>query len=233
MGTYFHSLLGNYSLNTSLLGYLIVRYAVSFSLSVFWQWLHYRSLVLYVWIFNRSRIIVLSIFDNRLVIIWVFSVRRNPCPGPLDLFEWMSFGASCVAMQSPGTCSKLWWLYTLRSCAVVLTTEPHVRPSHSFVVHPHACGRSKTFIRCLSGKQAVFVSNVRRCQMTCASYLLIHGKQRMKSNFTNSLSTSSTMKSSSHWNSFSVWEILTTRFITVLDVRVAKSTIILVGEVSR
>ena len=31
----------------------------------------------------------------------------QPCPGPLDLFEWWAFGASCVVMQSPGTCSTM------------------------------------------------------------------------------------------------------------------------------
>ena len=151
MGTYFHSLLGTYSLNSRLSGYLIFRDAGDCPPGVFRQWWRYRSHVVYVRFFNRSRVILLQIIVNSLVILWMLSIRRRPFPGPQYLLEWWDCGASCLSMQSPESCFTVGWLVTLRYCAVVLTTEPHVRPSHSLVVHLHGGERFKTFIRWPSG----------------------------------------------------------------------------------
>ena len=124
-------------------------------------------------------ITILTIIVNRLIIIWVLSTNGQLCLAPVNLFEWWDFGAFCVVMLSPGTCSTMWWLVTLWSCAVLLMTEPHVRPSHSLVVHIHGGGLSKTFIRWPSGEQMAGISTLRRCQLTCGSYLLSHSKNQV------------------------------------------------------
>ena len=68
------------SLNSRLSGYLIFRYAGTCSPVVLWQWLLYRSQVLYVQFPNQTRIIVLPIIGNRLTTLWVLSVRKTPAP---------------------------------------------------------------------------------------------------------------------------------------------------------
>ena len=66
--------------NTSLVGYILFRYAGTCSLGVFWQWLHYRSQVLYVRFSNRSRIFALQIIGNGLVTLRVLFIKNAPVP---------------------------------------------------------------------------------------------------------------------------------------------------------
>ena len=109
---------------------------------------------------------VLTIIGNRLVIIWVLSIKEATMPRSARLIRVVDLWRFLYYNEVAGTCSKMYWLVTLRSCAVVLTIELHVRSSHSLVVHPHGGGSSKTFIRWTSDGQAAGVSTARQCQLS-------------------------------------------------------------------
>ena len=148
-------------------------------------------------------IYVLTIIGNRLVMIWVLSIKEATMHRSARLIREVGLWRFLHCYSAAGILLRNMMVVILWSCADIIMTELHMRPSQSLVVvvHPHGGRRSKTFIRCASGKEVTDISTLCRCQLTCVSYRLSHGKPRITSNFS---SKSKTMNSSSYWTSFSV-----------------------------
>ena len=113
---------------------------------------------------------VLTIIGNRLVIIWVLSTKRTSVTlfsliiRVVDLRCFLRFHAV------PGNVLNYMIISPIAICAILLTTMPDVRTTHSLLVHPHSGRHSKTFIRWPSGEQAAGVPTYRRFYLECGSY---------------------------------------------------------------
>ena len=175
-------------------------------------------------------IIAFPIIRSRVVVPWLLSIRKISVPRSagrirvVGLRRLLCFYTVASILLHSVMASQITIL------CIGLKTEPHLRPSQSLVVHPHACTRFETFIRWPSGEQAVGIATVRRCQLTCGAYCLRHGRPRMISNLS---SRSSTTESSPYCTSSSIYVILITRYFTVTDAPVALRTVILAGGISR
>ena len=129
----------------------------------------------------------------------------HPSPVILDFFVWWTFGTTCALTQSPKSKFTLLLSTTLRSCTVVITTGPHVRPSHLFVLFHTLEGVRRYWTR---GRKLDGSS----CLLTLVFYLMSQVNAWMMSNL---LVRSITIYLASCYQSPNVYCIPTTRLFTL------------------